>query len=230
MIATKDQIETWLQESGLAAPGNEVLSSEVYNALVKTRKDRVSKILNYITDKNDGSEIHSIPVNTAASRPSLQSSYFNLNSTTTEYYVWFNVDSSGVDPAIAGKTGIEVALVATDDMAQVATKLSNAIDAEADFISFTEDRFGVIIEGAVTGMAIQPSISPGNSDFGVNVISRGGNNNAKRYFGKPTTRTKTVTSTINPHTSGYVERERAVSIDLRTAADAIAVKWTSDDV
>jgi hypothetical protein len=64
---------------------------------------------------------------------SLNNKYWLLSSPTTDYYIWYNVNSSGTDPAIAGKTGIEVA-VATDDLGSsvaLATKL--AIDAVIDF-------------------------------------------------------------------------------------------------
>ncbi len=41
---------------------------------------------------------------------SLNSTYFTLfDEQGNGYYVWFNINSAGVDPAVAGKTGIQVA-------------------------------------------------------------------------------------------------------------------------
>jgi hypothetical protein len=40
---------------------------------------------------------------------SLNSTYFQFDTLKDRYYVWFNINSAGVDPAIAGRTGIEVA-------------------------------------------------------------------------------------------------------------------------
>jgi hypothetical protein len=57
--------------------------------------------------------------------------YFTLNSAldATAYYVWFNKDSGGGDPAPASKTAIPVAIVGADTATQVATKLASAINA-----------------------------------------------------------------------------------------------------
>jgi len=59
--------------------------------------------------------------------------YFNISSPTTDYYVWYNVDAAGGDPAPSGKTGIEVAVLGTDTASQVATKTAAAIDALGAF-------------------------------------------------------------------------------------------------
>lgn len=68
---------------------------------------------------------------------SLQSKYFLLNSANggTGYYVWFNVSSGGVDPAIAGRTGVPVAISTGDSAAAVGTALASAVDALANFIA-----------------------------------------------------------------------------------------------
>ena len=58
-----------------------------------------------------------------------QSSYFTLNAMddTTEYYVWFNVDTLGVDPAIAGKTAIEVNITSGDTASVVTSAVLAAV-------------------------------------------------------------------------------------------------------
>lgn len=39
---------------------------------------------------------------------SLNNTYFLYASNTTAYYVWFNINSAGVDPALSGRTGIQI--------------------------------------------------------------------------------------------------------------------------
>lgn len=39
---------------------------------------------------------------------SLNSTYFLLNAVDVYYYIWFNINSAGVDPALPGKTGIQI--------------------------------------------------------------------------------------------------------------------------
>jgi len=47
----------------------------------------------------------------------------------TTYYVWFNVNAAGTDPALAGKTGIEVALATGASANDVATAIRAALNA-----------------------------------------------------------------------------------------------------
>lgn len=66
---------------------------------------------------------------------SLNSKYFLIYSggDATKFYVWFNVSAAGVDPAISGATGIEVAISAGDAASVVATAVAAAIDANDNF-------------------------------------------------------------------------------------------------
>ena len=74
----------------------------------------------------------------ADSSSSLQSKYFTISGMGTDfaqndYYVWIDVGSGGTDPAISGRTGIEVDISADASNSTVATAVSNAIHAKADF-------------------------------------------------------------------------------------------------
>jgi hypothetical protein len=62
---------------------------------------------------------------TAAS--GLAGKYFFISSVGTDYYVWFVVSGSGVDPAIGGRTGIKVELNSTDSLLQVYGSLFYAL-------------------------------------------------------------------------------------------------------
>jgi hypothetical protein len=80
--------------------------------------------------------------------------YFTLNTpfNHTQYYVWYKVGSS-VDPAITGKTGIQVTIGAGDTAAQVATKTQVAIAAVST--SFTASVLSTVV--TVTNVAYGPA-------------------------------------------------------------------------
>lgn len=69
----------------------------------------------------------------AGSNAAYNSKYFLLYNGTTAYYVWFDVNSTGVDPAVTGATGIEVDIGTTDNDDAVAAAATAAIDALAGF-------------------------------------------------------------------------------------------------
>lgn len=76
----------------------------------------------------------------ADSAGSLNDTYFLVSVPTDadvadDYYVWYNVNSAGTDPALAGKTGIEVALATGATAIQVASATATAIDAVSAFNS-----------------------------------------------------------------------------------------------
>ena len=95
----------------------------------------------------------------ADSSGSLNDTYFDLNLVNysfveAAYYVWLNVNSAGVDPAVSGKTGIEVAVATDATAATVAAAMKSAIDA-SDVECFTVVTSGVLfvtnqVQGAIT--------------------------------------------------------------------------------
>lgn len=80
---------------------------------------------------------------------SLGGTYFTLeaadlslvSSTNTKYYVWFDVGGLSVDPAPAGRTGIEVDITSGDSASVVAGLLQAALDAKSDL--------NAVVSGAV---------------------------------------------------------------------------------
>ena len=60
---------------------------------------------------------------------SLNNTYFLINSTTSAYYVWFNVNGAGTDPAVPGRDGVEVDLATGANAAAVAAAIKTALDA-----------------------------------------------------------------------------------------------------
>lgn len=69
----------------------------------------------------------------ADSSGNLNSKYFLLNgpNNTDLYYVWFNINSAGVDPAIAGRTGIRVSGATNVTAATLGAAAVTAINAAA---------------------------------------------------------------------------------------------------
>lgn len=61
--------------------------------------------------------------------------YFLLYSDDTKYYVWFDVDNTGTDPAIPDHTAVEVDLTAGYSSSDIASAIHNAINPLADFSS-----------------------------------------------------------------------------------------------
>ncbi len=70
---------------------------------------------------------------------SLNSTYFIMQDADDAhlYYVWFNVNSMGVDPMVGGRTGIEVDIMTNDSAATVGTAMAAAIAAVNSGNSFT---------------------------------------------------------------------------------------------
>lgn len=93
----------------------------------------------------------------------LANKYFTISSPTVDYYVWFNLDAGGVDPAPTGKTAIEVAITTGDSTSTMATATAAAIDALAAFVS-TANSTTVTITNAVAGDA---------TDIGVGTLTTG---------------------------------------------------------
>jgi hypothetical protein len=85
---------------------------------------------------------------------SLNSKYFLLTAGTadggTAYYVWYDVDGGGVDPALPGKTGVPVAISAGDSANTVAGNTRTALGAVADFV-ITGATSHIIITNASAG-------------------------------------------------------------------------------
>jgi len=67
----------------------------------------------------------------------LNSKYFFINSATNanQYYVWYNVNGTGVNPSLPGKTGLMVA-ISTGSSAEVVCQNTNAVlEATGKFIT-----------------------------------------------------------------------------------------------
>lgn len=108
-----------------------------------------------------------------------QSSYFFISGTNspsgqTDYYVWFNISSLGIDPSIAGRTGVEVDLVGNETPSEVNALILAALLATTHFIdsaipsneiiSYTVIG-GVVSPGSDVNTGFAVSQNAGGSDF-----------------------------------------------------------------
>lgn len=98
--------------------------------------------------------------------------YFLLNgpNNVTNYYVWYNKATGGGDPAVANRTGIEVAVGGGDTNAQVATATKNAIDAQAAFTATVDTATvtAIAVDAGVTDEAIDT-----NTGFAITTTAYG---------------------------------------------------------
>lgn len=118
----------------------------------------------------------------ADSSGSLNSTFFNFNSAGDlyPYYVWYNINSAGVDPAPAGRIGIAVTGATNASANTLATATRAAIAAAVPYVTVTGATSHVILTNTSPGLstdAANGSASPGFSysitegSYGVPAIS-----------------------------------------------------------
>lgn len=88
----------------------------------------------------------------------------------TNYVVWFNVNSAGTDPSIPGYTSVEVAVATSAADTAVASALTSALDALADFGASAASEV-VTVTNAEAGAVTAPDA--GNTGFTVAIDTTG---------------------------------------------------------
>jgi hypothetical protein len=108
---------------------------------------------------------------------SLNNKYITFSSTTADFYAWFNVGAAGVDPAIAGKTAIVVAIAVNASAATIAAALSAAINANANFHAHISlcGSGKVVVQVLLAGQATDAAdgLMSASTGFTVTVIRQG---------------------------------------------------------
>lgn len=114
---------------------------------------------------------------------SLNDTYFLLNSASdvTGYYVWYNVAGAGTDPAISGRSGIEVAIAEDATANAVASATAAAIAASADFSALALASL-VTVTNTVGGPATDAT-DAGSTGFSISVDTQGAGPSALDYIG-----------------------------------------------
>lgn len=118
----------------------------------------------------------------------LNSKYFIIYSTTAKYYVWFNVDGTGINPSSQGGPffattyiGIEVKLYAADTADIVATKLKVVMDGLTDFRAILSPSGNTIVAIAVRTASKVYDPNSGTSGMTLVVKVQGGDKESYTY-------------------------------------------------
>lgn len=84
--------------------------------------------------KNQGAVAEVSAINlTGLTAAGVAGKYFTIDSPTVPYYVWFDLDDTSTDPAVGGKTGIEVNIATGDDDATIAGKVQAVLNVHSAF-------------------------------------------------------------------------------------------------
>jgi hypothetical protein len=111
---------------------------------------------------------------------SLNNKYFKIASGVGgvgfTHYVWMNVDSAGVDPAVAGLTGIPVVLAEDASATAVATAVAGAVGAVSAFTA-TASGSKLLISNAAAAEAAktEDAAAPNATGFTFVEVQQGGN-------------------------------------------------------
>lgn len=127
------------------------VSAEMTITLKETSKAQLEDMILRGRDKNAGTAEESLVTVAFSSLAAIDGKYFLLNSAlnAVEYYVWFDLDTGGNDPAPAGKTAIQVSVSTGDSASVVAAALQSAIDALPAFSASVSGVDVTIVNAAV---------------------------------------------------------------------------------
>jgi len=133
-----------------------------------------------------GTEVFEI---TMVAASGLNSKYLLMYSTTsTSYYVWFNVDGAGVDPAGPGGdleglgyTSVEITLDGTDTAEMVATKSKVVINGLTEFLAIISPNDSKVVAVATSTSGDVYDAQPGNSGLTIEVKIQGGDKENYQY-------------------------------------------------
>ena len=148
---------------------------------------------------------------------SLNNKYWLLDGPRdeNEYYIWYNVNGTGTDPAIVGRTGIQVPIATNEDSYIVALATRMALNLNSSIASeFTVQNMdtAVRLTGKITGSVVYVDV---NTAFNFEAISVGV--------------TEFVKSITLPYVNGvkyiYNEYEKTFEIypSLSSASDSVRI-------
>ncbi|MBW1780231.1 MAG: flagellar hook-associated protein FlgL [Deltaproteobacteria bacterium] len=145
--------------SGRVTAAREV--SNIYNQIRDIANTRLGGSYIFAGHDTDTLPFPKDEVTTGAESSLSGGEYFKVSSSTTDYYVWYDIDNGSSDPSVAGRTGIEVDISSGDSAAQVAAATQSAIDAVADLSASVSGSSVTITSG---GEAVDAT--DGDTEFG----------------------------------------------------------------
>lgn len=138
----------------------------------------------YVVNVGEGTkEVNSITA-VADVTGSLNSKWFKLDSAYDRrlYYVWYDVNSAGVDPAVSGRTGVKVSVATNATAGAVGTATAAALDALADF-SASSTTGTMTITNATGGPSTDAAEGTAPTGFTFAVTTQGARPTANDYIG-----------------------------------------------
>lgn len=101
----------------------------------------------------------------------LNNTYFLLYSANdlTAYYVWFNYNSTGTDPNLANKTGIEITFSDSDSHSDLSTRVATTVNALDDFTA----SFDGCIAITNSGVGVTTATTDNNTDSTFTTLATG---------------------------------------------------------
>lgn len=124
-VVTNSIIYVWFKINGIGTnPSLGGIGIEV--DLLNT--DTVANVIGKIASACAGKQIDRINTNGLTGTTIIQNSYFTFNAGATNYYAWFNVDGTGIDPNPGG-TGIEITINSIYSAFQVIQAISRGINS-----------------------------------------------------------------------------------------------------
>jgi hypothetical protein len=141
----------------------------------------------YIVNVGQGAHETSSVTTVADTAGSLNSKFFLLNSAydLRKYYVWYNVNSAGVDPLVSGRTGIQVSVATGASAVTVAQATQAAVNAVADFTVPTTVSAVILITTATGGPVTDTQDGTAATGFTFSTTAQGARPTAAAYIGDP---------------------------------------------
>lgn len=141
------QYYCWFNKDGVGpdpAPGGTGIEVNIITG------DTAAIVAQKVRTALNGWEVTSVQTVAASAIPA--GSYFTINATGGNYFVWYKKDGAGTKPTPGG-TGIEVDIAGTDTDTQVATKTQTKINS---YSFATPDPRGQFLRIANSGSSIDP--------------------------------------------------------------------------
>lgn len=138
---------------------------------------------------------------------SLNSKYFTFKTAADahKYYVWFNINSAGVDPAVAGHTGISVAGATNVSASTLGGAIRTAISgsAAAAFVTVTGSTSSVVITNKASGTSTAAADGTAATGFTITTSTAGvASNLNSKYFSFQDAIGDTYYAWFNVHSEG----------------------------
>lgn len=107
----------------------------------------------------------------------LDGTHFLFSTPTTDYYVWFDLDNGSTDPAVAGRTGIEVDVATGDSEATIVAAIETAVEGATAYEGVVDASVVTFVFNTTDSVLNSPA--DGDSGLGIIAVNTG----ASTYLG-----------------------------------------------